>query len=114
IDKQEIAGVSDFTNHTLRVQRYAWNNGWGAAEYGQIVDVVPGETYTFSALAKGGYSEGLSQYLGSLRIQEVKGTQLLNEKMVEVNSDTWQEYSMDYTTSATAKQVRVVLYLERG
>jgi hypothetical protein len=114
IDKQEIAGVSDFTNHTLRVQRYAWQNGWGAAEYSQIVDVVPGETYTFSALAKGGYSSRISSYLGSFRIQEVKGTQLLNEKKIDVNSDTWQEYSMNYTTSATAKQVRVVLYLERG
>ena len=114
VDKQEIAGVSDFTNHTLRVQRYAWNNGWGAAEYSQIVDVVPGETYTFSALAKGGYSSRISSYLGSLRVQEVKGTQLLNEKKIDVNSDTWQEYSMNYTTSATAKQIRVVLYLERG
>jgi hypothetical protein len=114
IMKQEILGVSDFNNHVFRTNRYYWADGWGAAEYIQFVDVVPGETYSLSALARGGYSSHLNKWQGSIRIHELDGQTLSNEKKVEINSDEWEEYSMDYTTSAKATQIRVNIYLERG
>jgi hypothetical protein len=114
IETQEIGKEYDFNNHVLKVNRFAWENGWNAAEYGQIIGVVPGQTYTFSALAKGGYSSRVGGYLGSLRVQEVKGVQLINEKTVDITSDDWQEYSLDYTPSASATQIRALIYLERG
>jgi hypothetical protein len=113
IAKQEIDKDHDHNNHVLKANTYHWADGWGAAEYGQIVNVVPGETYTFSALAKGGYYESTGEWYGSLRVQEVKSGQAINEQKVEITSDTWEEYSMDYTTSATCKQIRALLYLER-
>ena len=110
IANQEISNNQDFNNHVLEVRRYMWSDGWGAAEISQIVDVAPNETYSFSALAKGGIKKD-GTILGSLKIQEVQDNALGNK--VAVTSSNFQTYSMDYTTSANCKQVRVIAYLER-
>ncbi|KAA6301816.1 MAG: hypothetical protein EZS26_001979 [Candidatus Ordinivivax streblomastigis] len=116
IVKQEIPQITGENNHVFEVTRYRWNDGWGAAQYSQIIDVVPGETYIFSALAKGGYNAREAAYVGSLRMEEIVQGEAdgINPKQVTVTSDNWAEYSLEYTTSKTATQVRVTIYLERG
>ena len=56
IDREERSNEVDQNNHVLSIHRYMWNDGWADAEISQIVDVAPNETYSFSALAKGGIS----------------------------------------------------------
>ncbi|GAB6012524.1 carbohydrate binding domain-containing protein [Viscerimonas tarda] len=114
IEKEQPNPTFSANNHVLKIERYYWAEGWGAAEYSQIADVVPGETYTFSALAKGGYSSHVGDWQASLRIEEISGNDATNKKLIKITSDNWEEYSMDYTTTATATQVRATLYLERG
>ena len=106
----EIDNVQDYDNHALEVRRYMWNDGWAAGEISQVVDVAPNETYSFSALAKGGIkSDGT--ILGSLRIREVQDSE--KGKNISVTSDEFETYATDYTTSADCKQLRIVCYLER-
>ncbi|MDD3323312.1 MAG: hypothetical protein PHS59_17900, partial [Paludibacter sp.] len=110
IVKQSINYDQDFNNHILTVSRYMWADGWGAAEISQIVDVAPNEVYTLSALARGGVkSDGTK--LGSIKIMEVQDAAKGLAQVVQSND--FATYSMDYTTSASCKQVRVVMYLER-
>lgn len=110
IKKQEIDNQLDINNHILSLQRYKWADGWSGAEIGQIVDVVPNEAYTFSTLAKGGIKKE-GNLLGKIKIQEVQNNELGTE--VEIGSDNWETYSMDYTTSENCNQIRIIYYLER-
>ena len=106
----EIDNVQDYDNHALEVRRYMWSDGWAAGEISQVVDVAPNETYSFSALAKGGIkSDGT--ILGSLRIREVQDSE--KGKNISVTSDEFETYATDYTTSAECKQLRISCYLER-
>jgi hypothetical protein len=50
----EIDNTLDFNNHVMKLQRYNWNDGWGAGTVSQIVDVAPNTTYSLSFLAAGG------------------------------------------------------------
>ena len=111
IINHDVDYEQDFNNHALQMNRYMWEDGWGAGEVYQIVNVVPNETYSFSALAKGGYWKNNSA-LGSLRIQEVQDNS--KGKTIEVNSSDFETYAADYTTSANCKQLRVLGYLERA
>ena len=106
----EIDNVQDYDNHALEVRRYMWNDGWAAGEISQVVDVAPNETYSFSALAKGGLKDD-GTILGSLRIREVQDSE--KGKNISVTSDEFETYATDYTTSAECKQLRISCYLER-
>ncbi|MCF0198650.1 MAG: carbohydrate binding domain-containing protein [Bacteroidaceae bacterium] len=110
IATDEINAEQDQYNHTLHVDRYMWNAGWAAAEISQIVDVAPNETYSFSALAKGGVKSN-GDLFGSIRLTEYPDTE--KKEILKVTSDSWKTYATDYTTSAHCKQLRVTMYLER-
>lgn len=110
IAPQEIDNEQDFNNHVLQMKRYKWSDGWGAAEIVQVVDVAPNETYTLQALVRGGIKKD-GTLLGKMKIQEVQDGAL--QTSVDIAGDTWETYSLDYTTSENCKQIRVVFYLER-
>jgi hypothetical protein len=110
IKPQEINNEQDFNNHILSIERYKWADGWSAAEVGQVVDVAPNETYTLSALVRGGIKKE-GDLLGKIKIEEVQDGTL--GKSVDITSKNWETYSLDYTTSAECKQIRVFFYLER-
>lgn len=110
IVRQEIDNVLDMDNHILRLQRYRWSDGWSAGLIKQTVDVVPNETYTLSALMRGGIKKE-GQILGKILIEEVQDTDL--NTSTDVTSNTWETYSLDYTTSGNCKQIAVMFYLER-
>lgn len=110
IVNQEIDNQQDFNNQVLKVIRYKWNAGWGAAEISQIVDVVPNETYTLSALVKGGLKkEGPA--LGKIKLQEVQNKE--RGESADIVSDAWETYTLKHTASADCKQIRIFFYLER-
>lgn len=115
IENMEIDNERDYTNHVLSLYRYRWEAGWGAAEISQVVDVIPDETYTLTALAKGGFIKSDGSYttrLGSLRFTEVQNPELKME--IPVTSPTsFETYSGSYTTSNACKQLRITIYYER-
>lgn len=110
IQRQEITNEQDCDNHVLQMKRYKWSDGWSSAEVSQVIDVAPDEPYTLSALVRGGIKEE-GALLGKIKIEEVQDGSLGTS--VEVSSDNWETYSMDYTTSAKCKQLRILFYLER-
>ena len=107
---EERSNEVDQNNHVLSMDRYMWNDGWAAGEVSQIVDVAPGETYSFSALAKGGIKSDGSRF-GSLRIQDLQNAN--NKVTIPVTSDSYQTYASDFTTLANTKQIRIICYIER-
>ena len=112
---QEIDNELDFNNHVMQLNRYTWNDGWGAGTVSQIVDVAPNETYSLTFLARGGMKtkdDAIDEIMASVRIQEVQDTDLGTSVDIE-NMGDFEEYSMSYTTTAECKQVKVTLYQER-
>lgn len=109
---QEIDNEQDFNNHIFRINPYKWAGGWGNGNINQTVDVAPNETYTLSALAKGGLDKKKGTLTAKMFIQEVED----REKKVEteIASDTWETYSLDFTTSPTCKQIRVIFQIQAG
>ena len=87
----------DQNNHVLSMHRYMWNDGWVAAEISQIVDVAPNETYSFSALAKGGIRSN-GNTLGFIKIQDLLNDD--NKVSLNVTSDDYQTYATDFETKA--------------
>ena len=115
VENKEINNELDFNNHVMKLQRYNWNDGWGAGTVSQIVDVAPNETYNLTFLASGGMKtedDAITEIMGQVRIQEVQNTDLGATTEIE-NMGDLKEYSMSYTTSAQCKQIKVVLYQER-
>ncbi len=112
VAREEIDNQQDFNNHILRVTPYKWNNNWGGSDINQIVDVVPGETYTLTALAKGGIRKQGGSLAGSICIEEVQDRE--KKAVIQVASDSWETYSTDFTTSANCKQIRVAFRNEAG
>ncbi len=110
IVSEERSNEVDRDNHVIEIHRYKWNDGWAAAEISQVVDVAPGEVYSFSALAKGGIKSNGTQ-LGSLRLQDLQNSD--NNITIPVTSDSYQTYATDFETRANTRQMRVTLYLER-
>ncbi|MCD7973641.1 MAG: T9SS type A sorting domain-containing protein [Candidatus Azobacteroides sp.] len=108
----------DITNKILEMNMYEWDTAWGANEISQMVDVVPNETYTFSAMAKNrpvSSGQDAGKFKGSIRLQEIAADgSVVDEKIESFTSEDWHEYSLSYTTTGTAKQLRAVLYLERS
>ena len=110
IVNEERSNDVDQDNHVLSVDRYMWSDGWSAGEISQIVDVAPNETYSFSALAKGGIKKD-GTLKGSLRIQDLQNAD--NKVSIPVTSDSYQTYASDFTTLANTKQIRVICAIER-
>ena len=109
---QEIDNEQDFNNHIFRIKPYKWAGGWGNGNINQTIDVAPNETYTLSALARGGLDKKKGTLTAKMFIQEVED----REKKVEteIASDTWETYSLDFTTSPTCKQIRVIFQIQAG
>lgn len=109
---REINNEYDHNNHVMKLQRYNWNDGWGAGTVSQIVDVVPGQTYSLTALAGGGMNTKTGEIMSSLRIQEVQNPNM-NAQVKVTNEEGFEEYSLTYTASADCNQLKVILHNER-
>ena len=109
---QEIDNEQDFNNHIFRIRPYKWAGGWGNGNINQTIDVAPNETYTLSALAKGGLDKKKGTLTAKMFIQEVEDREKKIE--TEIASDTWETYSLDFTTSPTCKQIRVIFQIQAG
>ena len=110
IEREERSNEVDQNNHVLSIHRYMWNDGWADAEISQIVDVASDDIYTFSALAKGGQYNGSA--LGSIRIQDLQNDN--NSARLNVTSDSYEKYSVDFETKANTKQIRITFQLARA
>ena len=96
-------GEFDVNPETKLVSRV---EGW------DVVDVVPNESYTLSALLKGGIAKKEGKLTGKMIIEEVQDPE--KKVITEIASDNWETYSMDYTTSAECNQIRVSFTVGRG
>ncbi|WP_455587103.1 T9SS type A sorting domain-containing protein [Bacteroides sp.] len=92
----------------LRLQRYGWNAGWTDASVTQVIDVCPESTYSFSCLAKGGMHEGV--HYGYIRLEEVQDVK--KQKKLDIKTEDFETYSLEYTTTAECKQLRVIFGLK--
>jgi hypothetical protein len=109
----EIDNTLDFNNHVMKLQRYNWNDGWGAGTVSQIVDVAPNTTYSLSFLAAGGMNTNSKGACNAyVKMQETQNT-TLGESVEITNQSGLQSYGMSYTTSADCKQLTITLYQER-
>lgn len=110
---QEINEELDVDNHIFQIKPYKWSGStWSDGILEQVVDVAPNETYTLSALVKGGLSKKKATNTGKMIIEEMQAPD--KSAVTEIVSDTWETYSMDYTTSADCKQLRVSFRVGRG
>ena len=109
---EEIDNNQDLDNHIFEIRPYKWATGWSDGILMQVVDVAPNETYTLSALLKGGIAKKEGKLTGKMIIEEVEDPE--KKVITEIASDNWETYSMDYTTSATCKQIRVSFTVGRG
>lgn len=109
---QEIDNEQDFNNHIFRIKPYKWAGGWGNGNINQTIDVAPNETYTLSALVRGGIDKKKGALTAKMFIQEVEDREKKVE--VEIASDNWETYSLDFTTSPTCKQIRVLFQIQAG
>lgn len=112
IEPEELSSDIDLDNHVFKIQSYKWGDGWGDGGIEQIVDVVPGETYTLEALAHGGQSAKKGKNLAKISIRELKND--ANRVETEVVSDMWETYSLDYTPSADCHQISILFSIGKG
>jgi hypothetical protein len=92
----------------MRLQRYDWNAGWTDGKVMQVVNVCPQSDYVLSCLAGGGIHE--STKYGYIALEEVQNSSL--GKKIQIDSEDMSTYTMNYTTSANCKQLRVVFGLK--
>lgn len=113
IEPEELDKTFDFNNQVFEIKPYKWGgSAWSDGILSQVVDVVPNETYTLSALLKGGISKKKGQNTGKMVIREVQNTQKSN--VTEITSNSWETYSADYTTSPDCNQIEVSFRVGRG
>ncbi|MDE6134904.1 MAG: hypothetical protein K2F79_04955, partial [Muribaculaceae bacterium] len=112
VPNYEINNDLDYTNHVMKLQRYNWNDGWGAGTVSQIVNVAPNSTYSLSFLAGGGMNTKTGEIMSSVKIQEVQNDKLGTSVNI-TNEEGLEQYGLNYTTSADCKQIKVILYNER-
>lgn len=112
IEPQELDNNQDVDNHVFRIRPYKWSGGWGDGTLMQVVDVVPGETYTLSALLKGGIAKKAGTLTGKFTIAEEQDRE--KKSVTEIASDEWEMYSMDYTASAQCNQLRISISVGKG
>lgn len=108
---REINKELDYNNHIFQIKPYKWRNGWSDGILEQVVDVAPNETYTLSALVKGGVSKKKGT-TGKIIIDEAQDHS--KQVVTEIISDEWETYSLDYTTSAECKQLRIKFTVGKG
>ncbi len=109
---KEINKDLDNYNHVMKLQRYNWNDGWGAGTVSQLVDVAPNSTYSLAFLAGGGMNTKTGEILSSVRIEEAQDSRL-GTKVNITNEDGLEPYGLNYTTSADCRQIKVILHNER-
>lgn len=110
---QEINKELDVDNHIFQIKPYKWSGStWSDGILEQVVDVEPNETYTLTALVKGGISKKKAVNTGKMVIQEVQASD--KSATTEIVSSSWELYSMDYTTSSECKQLRIAFRVGRG
>lgn len=112
VEKLGLDNQLDVDNHVFWVRPYKWRAGWSDGILEQIVDIVPGETYTLTALAKGGTSAKENKNLGQLQIHEVQDRS--KSVTTPIVSNEWEEYSLDYTPSKECKQIAIQITNGRG
>lgn len=112
IKPEELDNNQDLNNHVFEIRPYKWATGWSDGILMQVVDVVPNETYTLSALLKGGIAKKEGTLTGKMIIEEAQNKE--KKVVTEIASDNWEVYSMDYTTSADCNQIRVSFTVGRG
>lgn len=112
IKPEEIDNMQDIDNHIFEIKPYKWAAGWSDGILMQVVDVAPNETYTLSALLKGGIAKKAGTLTGKMIIEEAQNKE--KRVVTEIASDNWEMYSMDYTTSADCKQLRISFTVGRG
>lgn len=112
IVSEEINNNQDLDNHVFEIKPYKWATGWSDGILMQVIDVAPNETYTLSALLKGGIAEKEGKLTGKMIIEEAQNPE--KKVITEIASNNWETYSMDYTTSADCKQIRVSFTVGRG
>ncbi len=95
-------------SNIINLQRYDWNPGWAAAVVSQVVNVVPGETYTLSTLVRGGSESGAN--VAAIEISEVGSTRSYSTN-VSNSSGEFSLRTIPYTASATCRQLRVSFIL---
>lgn len=69
---EEIDNNQDLDNHVFEIRPYKWAAGWSDGILMQVVDVVPNENYTLSALLKGGIAKKEGKLTGKMIIEEVQ------------------------------------------
>lgn len=109
---EEVDNKQDIDNHVFEIKPYKWATGWSDGILMQVVDVAPNETYTLSALLKGGIAAKEGKLTGKMIIEEAQNPE--KKVITEIASDNWETYSMDYTTSADCKQIRISFTVGRG
>lgn len=112
IEKEQIDNQQDFNNHIAKLTPYKWAGGWGNGNINQIIDVAPNQTYSLTALAKGGIRKKEGSLAGTMFIEEMQERD--KKTKVQIASDSWETYSLDFTTSPNCKQIRVVFQDEAG
>ena len=113
IDNEEMSADIDNDNHIFRIKPYKWGGGhWGDGSIEQLVDVVPGETYTLNVLAHGGMSAKKQKNTGKISIREAQNSSLKTE--TELASDTWEGYTLTHTASPECRQLIVSFSVGKG
>ena len=98
----------DLANRALKLQRYGWNAGYSDGLISQAVNVMGGKPYTLKYLAKGGIYQ--DKKYGYVRIEEVGNEKAKVEQ--SINSDSPRQYTLNYTPTASCKQVRITVGLK--
>lgn len=112
VQKLGLDNQLDIDNNVFWIRPYKWRQGWSDGILEQVVDVVPGETYTLTALLKGGTSSKSAKNLGQLQIREVQDRS--KSVATPIVSNEWEEYSLSYTPSNDCRQIAVQISNGRG
>lgn len=114
IEKAVVSDDMGDDNHVLGLNRYQWEDGWSDSKVSQVIDVVPGQTYTFSVMAMGGYRSSDDKALGFIRIEEVQTPALGKETTLDKSRYDFARYSLSHKAGSKCTQLRVILGLNKA
>lgn len=83
---EEIDNNQDLDNHVFEIRPYKWAAGWSDGILMQVVDVVPNESYTLSALLKGGIAKKEGKLTGKMIIEEVQDPEKRSSQKLPVTT----------------------------
>ena len=83
---EEIDNNQDLDNHVFEIRPYKWATGWSDGILMQVVDVVPNESYTLSALLKGGIAKKEGKLTGKMIIEEVQDPEKKSSQKLPVTT----------------------------